>query len=179
MTARCNLIDADYRAFRRHVLFRVRKIHWLYGILLVLLLAVTWFGGKPNESATEKVYVLTGEAMVFGLICGVSCLAIWTIRRFGGMRFRGTLGEHVFEVSDAGLTEANAVGRTETRLIGIKRIDETARHFFVFTTSGVAHIMPKRHPEVLDVVRALNLGIKNNQANHTAVPASPRLGGSS
>ena len=28
MTVRCNLDDSDYRAFRRHVLFRYRKRHY-------------------------------------------------------------------------------------------------------------------------------------------------------
>ena len=170
MTVRCDLTDADYRAFRRHVLFRVRKIHWLYAILLALLLAVSWFGAKPGETATEEVYVLAGNAIVFGLICGVCWLAFWAIRRFTGMGFRGTLGEHVFEITDSGLTNANAVGRTETRFLGIKRVDETARHFFVFTTSGTAHIMPKRYPEVSDAVLALSVGMKRTQANHSQEP---------
>jgi len=44
MTAHCKLDDSDYRAFRRHVLFRYRKIHWIYGGMLAIILLLTWYG---------------------------------------------------------------------------------------------------------------------------------------
>ena len=53
MTAHCNLNDADYRAFRRHVMFRYRKVHWLYGGMLALILLLTWLGGRPEETDHE------------------------------------------------------------------------------------------------------------------------------
>ena len=31
MTINCNLTESDYRAFRRYVMFRLRKMHWLLG----------------------------------------------------------------------------------------------------------------------------------------------------
>ncbi len=154
-------------------------MHWLYGTLLGLLLFITWLGGKPDETASKKLYVLMGVAMMFGLICGITWVVFWAIRRFTGTRFRGPTGEHVFEISDAGLTEANALGTTETRLIGIRRIDETMRHFFVFTTSGTGHIIPKQHAEIVDAMRTLKEQVKNRQANHPTEPASLGRGGSS
>jgi hypothetical protein len=168
MTVRCNLTEADYRAYRRHVFFRLRKMHWLYGGLLVLLLLITWLGGKPDENVTEKAFVLGGVLMMFGLICGITMVAFWAIRRFTGTRFRGPTGEHVFEISDSGLREANSLGATETRLAGIRRIDETSHHFFVFTTSGTGHIIPKQNAEILDALRALKEQLKNPQANWVA-----------
>lgn len=164
MTVRCNLTDADYRAFRRHVIFRLRKMHWFYGGLLALLLLVTWLGGKPGETAADKAFVLGGVMIMFGLISGLTWVAFWAVRRFTGTRFRGATGEHVFEITETGLKEANAVGTTETRLIGIRRIDETAHHFFVFTTSGTGHIIPKQHAEILIAVRTLKDLLKNRKA---------------
>ena len=43
----------------------------------------------------------------------------------------------------------------ETRLGAIRRIDETAQHFFVSTTAGLGHVIPKRDLESLDAIRAL------------------------
>src|SRR5438046_596439 len=105
MTAHCKLDDSDYRAFRRHVMFRYRKIHWLYGGMLALILLLTGFGGRPEETATDKVYALIGGVVIFGGAGLVFYLVLRLICGFTGSRFRGTTGEHVFEISDDGLTE--------------------------------------------------------------------------
>ncbi len=31
-------------------MFRYRKLHWFYGAMLALVLVLTWFGGKPEET---------------------------------------------------------------------------------------------------------------------------------
>jgi hypothetical protein len=155
MTARCNLNDSDYRAFRRHVMFRYRKIHWLYGAMLALVLLFTWLGGGSGESVRDKVYGLIGGVIIFGGVGLLFFLVLRLISRFIGASFRGTIGEHVFEISDDGLTESNANGKIETRLGGIRRIDETAQHFFVITMTGVGHVIPKRDLESPDALRAL------------------------
>jgi hypothetical protein len=155
MTVRCILDDSDYRAFRRHVLFRYRKIHWLYGGMLALILLLTWFGGRPEETSTDKIYALIGGVVIFGGAGLVFYVILHLISRFTGGRFRGTTGEHVFEISDDGLIEWNANGKIETRVSGIKRIDETAQHFFVITTTGMGHVIPKRGLESSDALRFL------------------------
>lgn len=155
MIARCNLDYSDYRAFRRHVMFRYRKIHWLYGGMLALILLLTWFGGRPEETTTDKIYALIGGAVVFGGAGLVFYFILRVISRFTGGRFRGTTGEHVFEISDDGLTESNTNGKIETRLGGIRRIDETAQHFFVITTTGMGHVIPKRALESPNALRVL------------------------
>jgi hypothetical protein len=155
MIVRCNLDDTDYRAFRRHVMFRYRKIHWLYGGMLALILLLTWFGGRPEETATDKIYVLIGGVVIFGGAGLVFYLIFRLISRFTGGRFRGTTGEHVFEISDDALTESNVNGKIETRLCAIRCIDETAQHFFVITTTGMGHIIPKRGLESPDALRVL------------------------
>lgn len=155
MIAHCNLDDSDYKAFRRHVMFRYHKIHWLYGGMLALILLLTWFGGRPEETTTDKIYALIGGVIIFGGACLVLYLILRLVDRFTRTRFRGTTGEHVFEISDDGLTESNANGKIETRIGGIRRIDETAQHFFVITTTGMGHVIPKRGLESPDALRVL------------------------
>ncbi|HWQ92664.1 MAG TPA: YcxB family protein [Clostridia bacterium] len=162
MTAPCKLEDADYRAFRRHVLFRYRKIHWLYGGMLVLILSLAWFGGRPEETVADKIYLLIGSAVIFAGAGLVFYFVLLLISRFTGARFRGTVGEHVFEISDEGLTESNANGKIETRLGGIRRIDETTQHFFVLTTTGMGHVIPKRDLTSFDALRALQSRVAKN-----------------
>src|SRR5580704_4685856 len=125
MTITCNLTNADYSAFRFHAMFRYRKIHWVYGTLLAILLWQTWSGAKPEKSLADKIYLLIATAFMFvGLV--VAFLFLFSLfRRFTGTRFRGTTGEHVFEISDEGVTESNANGKIETRLAAIRRVDET------------------------------------------------------
>src|SRR3954464_6325212 len=106
MTARCNLHDSDYRAFRRHVLFRYRKIHWLYAGMLAIILLLTWYGGRPGKTVTDKIYLLIGGAVIFGGAGLVFYLVLRVVSRFTGARFRGTIGDHVFEISDDGLTQS-------------------------------------------------------------------------
>ena len=159
MTARCNLNDSDYRAFRRHVLFRYRKIHWLYGGMLALLLLLTWCGGKPEESIKEKGFALVGVVVVFGGLALAFLLILRLISRFTHSRFSGTVGEHVFEFTEDGLTETNVNGRIETRVTAIRRIDETAQHFFVVTTTGMGHVIPKRDLQSTDALRVLQTGV--------------------
>jgi hypothetical protein len=155
MTAHCNLQAGDYQAFRRHVLLRYRKVHWLYGGMLALILLLTWFGGRRDETFTDKVYLLIGVVVIFGGAGLVFYLVLRGIRRLIGTRFSSPVGEHVFEITDEGLTESNANGKTETRLAGICRIDETAEHFFVITTTGIGHVIPKRDLESPNALRAL------------------------
>ena len=155
MTAHCTLNEPDYRAFRRHVLFKYRKIHWIYGGVLLLILALTWFGGKPEETVTEKVHTLIGGVVVFGVAGVVIYGVIWLVNRFTGRRFAGTTGTHAFEFSDDGITESNSNGKIETRLAGIRHIDETPSHFFVITTTGLGHVIPKRELASVDALRLL------------------------
>jgi YcxB-like protein len=155
MTITCDLTDADYRAFRRHMMFRYQKIHWFYCALLVLLLSLTWFGGKPEETVTDKIYLLVGTAFTFGGLTLAFLFIRWLVGRFRGTRFRGPTGQHAFEISDDGLTETSVNGKVETRLTAIRRVDETPQHFFVISSAGIGHVIPKRDLESADALRAL------------------------
>jgi hypothetical protein len=153
MIVRCNLSASDYRAFQRHVLFRYRKIHWVFGALLTFLMLVTWFGG---ESTSDKINGLVGVIVVFGAISAL----LFLVLRFVGSRFRGTVGEHVFDISEAGITESNASGKVETHLSGIRNVDETKTHFFVITGAGLGHVLPKRDLEQTEPLRLLQAAVR-------------------
>lgn len=159
VTFNSTLNDSDHRAFRRHVLFRYRKIHWLYGGILAILLLQTWFGGKPEETLTVKIFYLIGVLITFGGFVLLFYLVLWVIGRLTGTRFRGTLGQHVFEISSDSITESNHNGKIETRLSAVRRIDETPLHFFVITTTGMCIIIPKRDVPNCDMLRSLRMRI--------------------
>jgi hypothetical protein len=135
MIAHCNLDDSDYRAFRRHVIFRYRKIHWLYGGLLIVILLLTWFGGQPEETIADKVFLLIGGVIIFGGFGLAFYLILRLISRFTGTHFRGTVGEHVFEISEDGLRiithedYGRAEGSCDYRCDGVRSRDLDAMPF--------------------------------------------------
>jgi hypothetical protein len=156
MTARCTLIASDYRAFQRHVLFRYRKIHWVYGGLLTIILLTNWFGARPEATPAEKIATLVLSIIIFsGLVAVLSVIV-----HFLGARFRGTLGEHIFDISETGITESNASGKIETQVAGIRGVDETKNHFFVVTKAGLGHVLPKRDLETSEPIRALQAAVR-------------------
>jgi hypothetical protein len=163
-TAYCNLNDADYRAFRRHVLFRYRKIHWLYGAMLTLLLLLTWSGGKPEESFKERVFALVGVVIVFVGLAIAFLLVLRLLSRFNRFRFSGTVGEHIFEFTEDGLCETNVNGKIETKVKAIRCIDETPHHFFIITTTGMGHVIPKRDFQNTDELRVLQAKVTGHSA---------------
>lgn len=160
MTVRCVLIPADNRAFQRHVLFRYRRVHWLYVGMLALLLSVTWFGAPPEDSTAVKISGFLGTTVIFGVLIGVLLL----VARFTGSRFRGTVGDHLFEISEQGITEVNDNGRIETHNNGIRSIDETDDYFFVVTKTGLGHVIPKHALQTADEIRSLQTAIRARKA---------------
>ena len=122
--------------------------------MLTLLLLFTWFG-KPETSTKERLYALVGVVVVSGGFALALLLVLRIISQFTGAGFRGTLGEHVFEFTEDGLTETNANGKIETRAAAIRGIDETPKHFFVITTTGLGHVIPKRDLQNMDALRVL------------------------
>lgn len=155
MTINCNLTESDYRAMRRYVIFRYRKLHWFFAVVLISLLAFVWFSNKPEATTGEKIAGLVGVAVVWVILMLIFSVAWKVIARFTGARFRGSIGPHVFEVSDDVLIESNSEGRIETRVAGIRHIAETSAHFFILTTTGRAHVVPKRDVQSFEPLRSL------------------------
>jgi hypothetical protein len=139
--------------------------------MLVVILTLTWFGGKPEETTRDKLLLLFGGAVVFGGIGLLYFLVMRIVTRLMGTRFRGTIGPHVFEITEEGITESNADGKTETRMHGIRRIDETREHFFIITKGGVGHVIPKREFPELEPIRSLR-----NKVGRAEPPAGGNAG---
>jgi hypothetical protein len=155
MTTNCNLTEADYKAFRKYVMFRYRKMHWFFTAVLIPPLALSWFGNKPDATTTEKVAGLIGILVIWAGLMVVFFVVWKLITRFTGGGFRGSLGPHAFEIGEDTIIESNAQGRIETRVAGLKRIGETNSHFFVITTIGTGYVIPKRDLQSCDALYAL------------------------
>ena len=140
MTINCNLNESDYRAMRRYVLFRYRKLHWVFIFILAAALALSWFSEKPDAAMTDKIRGLVAMVVLWSIFMGASLLFM----RFSGGRFRGSVGPHIFDVSDDSFIESHADGRKESKIAGIRHVGETRTHFFVLTKTGGVYVVPKR-----------------------------------
>lgn len=157
----CILKTSDYKAFRRHMMFKRQKIHWIYGGMFLIFLGIIWFGGRPDETKTDKIYLLIGSAIFFGVALFAITALMKLFNRVVGSGFTGTTGEHEFEVFDNRITEKSIGSKIETRLEGIKFIDETQNHLFLITHTGLGHVIPKRdlkNDDQLCALRSLLVG---------------------
>lgn len=136
-------------------MFRYRKLHWFISVVLVSLLALDWFSNKPDATTTEKICGLIGITVVWGIFLLIFVAARKLIDRSTGRRFQAPVGAHVLEISDDVFTDSNANGKIEIRPGGIRHIAETPTHFFILTTTGRGHVIPKRDLQSLDAIRSL------------------------
>ena len=155
MTINCNLTESDYRAFRRYVMFRYRKVHWYYGVILISLLALVWFSNEPGTQVPKKIAGLVGVLVVWLIFIALFAVGSKLLTRFTGGRFRGSLGPHVFEIGEDRFVESNSEGRKETTLAGLKRVAETDSHFFVLSKAGAGYVIPKRDLQSYDALYEL------------------------
>lgn len=144
MVIRCTIKPTDNRALQRHILYRYRKIHWLYLAMLILVLTLVWFGGDADDTLAEKGFFLLGATIVFGGMALVFRVLIWLLNLIVRAPLGGTLGDHEFAITETGITETNSQGKIETLIAGIKGIRETSDHFFIVTKAGFGHVVPKR-----------------------------------
>lgn len=149
---------------RRYFLFRYRKLHWFFAVVLIPLLVLNWFSYKSDAPVKEKVFGLIGLVALWAATMLILLVAWKVIALFTGGRFRGSLGPHVFEVGDEVFTESNANGKIETRLAGIRHIAETPTHFFVLATTGRGHVIPKKDLVSLDPLRSLQSRVAKRSA---------------
>jgi hypothetical protein len=155
MMINCNVTESDYRALRRYVIFRYRKVHWYYAVVLISLLAFVWFSNKPATPTAEKVAGLVGITVVWLIFMAVFAVGWKILTRFSGGRFRGSVGPHVFEIGEDRFVESNADGRTEITLAGLRRVAETESHFFVLRKTGTGYVIPKRDLQSYDALYEL------------------------
>jgi HAMP domain-containing protein len=160
LNVHCILTPSDYRALRRHVALRYQRLPWFYAAALMVVLAMSWFSGPPDETTAHKVQSLFGATVLFILLVALLSL----IGRLTGSRSRATLGDHAFEISADGITEINPHGRVETHLNGIRSVDETDRYFFILTKAGRGHVIPKAALSTADELRALQTAVRTQKA---------------
>jgi hypothetical protein len=169
MILRCNLTEADYRAFNRHIDWRSKKAPWIYAGTILLLSVLLWFGGRSGESGSDKIERLVGVwALTAAFVLIVSpliCLYLWIRRRLRRRQLRNWIGERVVDISADGVIVSSKHGKVETPLSAISRFDETHRHFFIITTGGLGHIIPKRDLPDMQPLRELQSQVMENRAN--------------
>ena len=164
MTINCNLTESDYRAFRRYLLFRYRKIHWYVAAVLISLLALVWFSSEPDATLAVKISSLIGVIVTWGILMLVIVIAQKLLTRFTGGRFQGSIGPHTFEIGEDTFAESNAQGRQEVRVAGLRRVAETDLHFFVITNAGTGYVLPKRDLQSVDSLHALQKRVAERTA---------------
>jgi len=155
ITVNCNLTRADYRAFYRYYLFRYRKMHWLFGIIIVSMLSFVWYSNKPNATAAERISGIVGFLIGWMALTVIFVLGWMLLRRLTGGRFRGSIGSHVFEIGEDTFVESNAEGRKEIKIAGLRHLGETDSYFFVMSRAGSFFVVPKRDLQNSDALHAL------------------------
>jgi hypothetical protein len=136
-------------------MFRYRKLHRYYAVILILLLAMVWFSDEPGTPIPKKIAGLVGLIVVWLTFIAVFTFSRKLMLRFTDGRFRGSLGPHVFEIGEDSFVESNSEGRKESTLAGLKRVAETNSHFFVLSKTGAGYVIPKRDLENYDALYKL------------------------
>ena len=49
-------------------MFRYRKMHWYFAVLVIFLLALVWCSNKPEATLTEKIAGLVGVVVAWGML---------------------------------------------------------------------------------------------------------------
>ncbi|MGC4075311.1 MAG: YcxB family protein [Nibricoccus sp.] len=160
MTIKTHLTESDYRAFQRHMMFRYRKLHWVLAVPFFIMTLSSLFGGKPGETTVQKVSVLIGSLFTMAVIMSALFGVFWLIKKISRTNFTHQLGAHTFEVSLGSVIEENDATRLETKTAGIKRVDESADHFFIITKPGFGHIIPKRDVANHDPILSLKAAVE-------------------
>jgi len=96
-------------------------------------------------------------AVVGALVGGVVLLAWPSVHRsqmkkaipkfinklYSGNSSDGVLGDHCVEISPDGLTERTSVNETRQQWAGVRSIDVTTDHVYIFTTPTMAFVIPR------------------------------------
>jgi hypothetical protein len=145
-------------------MFRYRKMHWYLGAVMIFLLVFVWFSNKPDTPLAEKIAGLVVVVVLWGILM-LLFFAFWKlVTRLTGGRFRGSIGQHIFEVGEDTFAESNAQGRQEVRVSGLRRVVETDLHFFVITNSGTGYVIPKKDLQSFDALHALQKRVLDRAA---------------
>jgi hypothetical protein len=153
MEFHAQILESDYESARLHLLRRNRGL-WLVLALMggvVACSSLVTTAGAPFALRTFLLVLHLGTWLV------LSAAAMGILHFLGRMSRGGgrICGDHAFTVSDEGIFERNSGGTATYAWSYLKRLDETATHFFVVSRNDTFMIIPKR---CLDCVQALAFG---------------------
>ena len=178
MTFRCNLTEADYRAFDHHNMWRYQKTVWGFVSFAILFSVVFWFDGKSRDLSIkekiESIFVLfVSVAAFYSIVFLVTWPFVWLFRRLTRYRWRDRIGERVYDISADEVKVSSKNGKMETPISALLRVDETRRHFLIIIKDGWWHIIPKRDLSdlTLQALRELQSRVR---ANAAPKPNTPR-----
>lgn len=145
----------DYRAFLLFVQTRARSaisrgrnptlsrlltfFVWM-GISLVLSFLVNAFGGRVHLPSAIGAAVIVFTIVVSLIYWHMKKLQDQMLPQPGG----AVLGSHLYQVRDDALHIQSSFGATQLAWRGIKSLEETSTHFFLFIDRSVGFILPKR-----------------------------------
>ena len=128
----------DHQAFTRYVWYSGARGSWMWFLLIFLGVVAlsTLLEAQASISLDTPTMLVT---MV--ILTGYLALAQRRIRPDGD---GASLGTRSFELTREGLWERSRNYEMLTRWRGIREVDETPTHIFVFIDNCQAHIIPKR-----------------------------------
>ncbi len=138
MQVTSNIRMDDHRAFTRYVWYSGARGSWLWFLLIFIAVVVI----------TVLMEVRTGlrldtPTMLMTMVILTAYLAL-AQRRIRPIADGVALGLRTFEIENEGLRERSKHYESLTRWSGVRSVDETRDHIFVFIDNCEAHIIPKR-----------------------------------
>ena len=133
----------DYRKLHRYNFYHFRKTYLLYVAAFIIVLLLGWPWGEPFTIGELLVYVLS-TFLIFLFLYGVFRVVQFIVQKFTRKTYSPILGKHTFEILDDAFVEKNITGTTRINYEVINHIANTKKHFFVYTTNGMALLIPKR-----------------------------------
>jgi hypothetical protein len=128
----------DHQAFTRYVWYSGARGSWLWFLLIFLGVVAL----SIALEAQANIHLDTPTMLVTMIILtGYLALAQ---RRIRPDEEGASLGTRTFEITREGLWERSRKYEMLSRWAGVRLIDETRDHFFVFIDNCQAHIIPKR-----------------------------------
>lgn len=154
------LTNDDYIAFNRYaakhnpaIVAQARRVR-VTGTLATMVVGAVTFWLISQEALTTLLMTAAVTGVMWSVWPSSHRRAINAqLNRLAKEGDLGRLGETVLTWDDEGLTEAATASRAIVGWEGVRRLEETAQHLFVFTGDLEALIVPKRAgPAVADLV---------------------------
>ena len=129
----------DYQKFSQYVIKKNKtlKIHRLF-LLIFLVLIILLLNIKELHNITHIVtQIIFGLFIYFAIIFLLKPITALVVRRIPS-KDGGVLGRHKFRISDEGLWESTEYNESLLKWNGIKSIETSKKHIFVFIDTAFA-----------------------------------------